>query len=736
MTLKLGAKRSFVLIIAMVLLTGIAILLDIPFLRQIFGFLCFTLLPGALILFILKLNKIGFTEKIVLSVGLSVSFLMLFGLLVDKLYFSLGYATPLSTISLAVTFSAAMILFCIVGYKINKQAFSFAMPNFNLTTSEKAFLIVPISFPALSIFGMYVMNTTDNNIILMFLLFLIPIYVAFVCFFNQKFPKRLYPVVIFLISISLLLLWSLRSNHIIGTDMHLEYYYFQTVFNNLHWHIIGFSTFDACLSISLLPVIYQSLLNVNGEYLFKILYSLLISVLPLIIFIISKKYVDELYAFLASIFIMSQSVFLHTAGSPRTNIAILFFALAIMVLLSDGIDAVKKRILFIVFMVSCIVSHYSTAYIFFFIMLFGWFSIEILSKKITFKKSISLTIVLLFFAIIFFWYSQVTEESFDAGVGFVEQTFLNLHNFFIMESRCEGTKILFGENVLYGAEKLGIPQKIEFTVTWLTFVLIGIGVLTMLIKYKEMVCIPEIKHSKPDFLKTQFSIEYLVLTLICMGLVVIIVAVPYISDGYDIKRLYTMMLVVLSVVFVVGGITLSKNLSFIKKALPKKQNEGGKGEIWKGGKIASQDRAYLLILLVLIPYFMCTTGTLYQMFDIPREITLSSDGPQYNMAYIHDQESYSAKWLGELYVKQNEPRIYTDIRGGPCLTSCGKITSNVHCLPLRGHKKIDGYIYLRYYNVVNEKFMGRSGVFNMTDYSDIFVEKSRIYDNRGSEIWI
>jgi uncharacterized membrane protein len=55
-------------------------------------------------------------------------------------------------------------------------------------------LIVPISFPALSIFGMHIMNTTDNNIILMLLLFLIPIYVIFVCVFNHKFPNRIYPV--------------------------------------------------------------------------------------------------------------------------------------------------------------------------------------------------------------------------------------------------------------------------------------------------------------------------------------------------------------------------------------------------------------------------------------------------------------------------------------------------------------------------------------------------------------
>jgi len=794
MILKLGAKEWFALVIAIILITDIAILLDVPILRVIFGFLCYTLLPGALILYILKLNKIGIVEKIVLSVGLSVSFLMLFGLLIDKLYFSLGYAMPLSTLSLVVTFSVTMILFCTIAYKINKGVLSFVIPDLNLSKSEKVFLIMPILFPALSIFGMHVMNTTDNNIILMFLLFLIPIYVIFVCFFNHKFPKRMYPVVIFLISISLLLLWSLRSNHIIGMDVHAEYYHFQTIFSNLHWDIFGHSTFDACLAISLLPSIYQSFLNVNGEYLYKILYTLLFSIAPLIVFVISKKYVDELYAFLASFFFMSQHLFIRAGVNPRTSTAILFFALAMMVFLSDGIDPLKKRILFIVFMASCIVSHYSTTYIFFFIMLFSWFSIEMLAKRFTLKKSISLTMVLLFFGIIFFWYSQVTEAAFNAGVGFVEKTFLNLHNFFIMESRCERTGSVLGEGIVYK----GIPHKIEFVFTWLTFVLIGVGVVSMLKKYKEMVVIPGIKHLKPDFLKTKISIEYLVLTLACAGLLVIMVALPYISAGYDIKRLYTMMTVILSVVFVLGGIMLLKYLDqafavirskgkalkentphnhfrkyffFLVKVFTKPlQGLRGRGaEPRKGkkvvgkaffsketfmthgdthehennkvfsyqrfdGKNTSEVRAYLIILLVLIPYFMCTTGPMYQIFGVPREMTINSDGHQYGALYIHGQDWYAGEWMGRC-VAQNNLRIYTDRYGGVMLANHNISLRSASFIDIE-YEKINGYIYLRYYNLINKKLQGASMMeYHLTDYSDIFAEKSRIYNNGGSEVW-
>ena len=181
----------------------------------------------------------------------------------------------------------------------------------------------------------------------------------------------------------------------------MEYYFFRTTLSNLHWSVFEHSILDACLAISLLPTIYQSILNMHSEFLFEIIYPLIYSVSPLIIYVISKKYVEEGYAFLASCFFMFQVNFLWTGPNARTNTGILFFALAMLVLFSDKIDPLKKRILFIVFMASCMVSHYATTYIFFFILLGAFVGMEILSKKHTFKKTLSLTIVFLFSALIF-----------------------------------------------------------------------------------------------------------------------------------------------------------------------------------------------------------------------------------------------------------------------------------------------------------------------------------------------
>ena len=728
----------FAFIISILLLIDLTILLDISFLRQILGFLFLTILPGLLILQILKLDKLGFTEKFVLSMGLSISFLMFFGLLLNNSSLSLGYETPLATIPLLISFNLVFVVLAIVGYKINKDSI-FSLPDFNLSTSEKAFLIVPVIFPTLSIFGMHVMNTTDNNIILIFLPFLISIYVVFVCLLNRKFPKRMYPVVIFLISISLLFLLSLRSNHIIGSDIHVEYYLFRTTLDNLHWYVLTTGNqLDACLSISILPTIYQSILNIPSEFLFKIFYSLIHSITPLVIYILSKKYVGESYAFLASCFFMFQHRFILTSYGPRTGVAILFFGLAMMTLFNDKIDPLKKRIIFIIFMASCMVSHYSTTYIFFFIMLGSFVGMEILSKKYTFKNVVSLTLVVLFFSMIFFWYSQVTETAFNAGVGFIENTFKNLHEFFILESRGSGEALLGG-----GIMGKGIPHKIEFVFTWLTFALIGIGVASLLVKRKEM-SFPELNFKKQDFLKDKFEVGYFMIALACAGLLVIMIALPFIAVGYSLDRLYAVAITILSVFFVIGGITLSKNLSLNllrkvlsktlreKKALPKKQKEGKKGEIWKGKENGSQVRGYLIILLVLIPYFLCVTGVTYQMFGYPRSVILNSEGEQYDLYYVHDQESCCAKWLGDYAEKRR--RIYSDWYGYGRLVSQSKITpSLIDYWWLSDPTRIDGYIYLRYQNIVTGELI-YGEIYNMTDYFDIFFEKNEIYDSGCSKI--
>jgi len=701
---NLTARQGFALVIALTLIVSIVIVLDVPFLRQYLGALFYTLVPGWLILSALRLNKLGTIEKLVLSVGLSLAFLIFLSFTIDKAYFAIGYATPLSTISLISSFGVILLLIAIVGYKTNRDAFAFALPG--LDTKEKLFLILPALLPLLSIYGMHLMNTTDDNTLLMVMLFLLLGYFVFLAIWNRRVPPGIYPATIFLMGLSLVLMLGLRSSYIIGFDANYEYYLFQVTADNLHWNVIIDRPLDACLSISLLPAVYHSLLGGSEQYLFKLLYPLAFSVCPLAVYIIAKKYFSTSHAFLASFFFISQITFLEAAYNNRTVAAILFFSLALMVLLSDRIEPAKKSGLFILLMAATIVSHYSTAFIFFIMILGTWLLARLLSRKYAFQRGITGIITVLFFVLIFLWFSQLTGFetgwTFIIGVNFIKQTFVNLSNFFVLELRGEQIQTVL-RLAFWGK---GVASVIHVAFTWITFALIGIGVVSMLRRYK------------------QFEREYLALVLLCSTVMTAMVVIPYVSVFYGALRTSSQVLVILAPVFVLGGIWLANRL---------------------------RTSPSLVICLIMIPYFLSVTGVTYQIADSPyKNVTLNSDGNEYHALYIHDEEVYAAHWLEDHRVKVEREeirkkgmRLFGDVGGVSRLASHGKILKwwfhGTHLLYLKEEgvplNRGAGYIYLSYDNVVNNRMFFANRYYELAEFDLVFKEMRRIYNNGGSEIY-
>lgn len=712
MEFQFSRDKYFAYIFSLIIFMDILVISDFPFLRQIFGFLFLSFIPGFLILRILKLNEIGFTERFVLSIGLSVFFLMFFGIILNNISLKFGYVTPLSPMFLLTVFSIIFIVLLILGYTVNEESVNFSL-NLTLNPLEKKFLIIPIILPTLSLFGIYVMNTTNSNVLLMFLFLLVPSYVVFVSISKEAFPVKLYPIVIFLISISLLLLLPLRSNNIIGVDIHLEYCMFQKVLSELHWANFKESTLDSCLSISLLPTIYKSFLNLDPIFLFKLLYSLIYSVSPLVVYIISNKYFEESYSFLASCFYMFQSNFLLTEYNARTNIAILFFGLSMMVLFNERINSVSKKVLLLTFMISCLFSHYSTTYIFFFILI-GSFILNNLfflkyASKYNVNSIVSLTTISLFFILIFFWYGQITDIAFNSAIHFLEKSVSSLHELFIEESRQTDLQAMFGKDIT----QKGIPHKIHFIVTWLSFLFIGVGTLSTLLNFNEFKFL-KVKIKNISCLNKVFDTEFFTISISCLGLLFAIVVIPIVSVGYSLERLYALTITILSTFFVVGGFILAKYLNIPSR---------------------------LLILLVLIPYFLSVSGFTYQVFGFPNNIILNSDGNQYDSLYVHDQDKYGTIWL-KLH-SDNETLVEADYYSKYQLISqAGFPIRSINSDRLPFHKKLYGqYIYLRYYNCIDKKLYGYdknlklSGEFDLSDYDSTFRRECLIYSNGGSKIY-
>ncbi|MFC2070222.1 DUF2206 domain-containing protein [Chloroflexota bacterium] len=587
------------------------------------------------------------------------------------------------------------------------------------------------------------MNQSDNNSLLMLLFFTIPAYIIFLAVYRSKVPQKLYPIIIFLISISLLLVTALRSNHILGSDVHDLYYYFQLTSESGLWKQFFKGLTETCMSTTVLPTVYNSLLNINPELLFKVLFPVLFSISPLVVYIIARKYIGAFYAFLASFFFMSQVIFLQTSLANSTNMAILFVALSIMALLNDDISEYARKLLFIVFVISCILSHYSTSFIFFFILLLTWFGIEVIlrisirgkklipstgeidagqspsgtlldnsppennddTSRVTdakapvprLRKGITLSLIVLVFTIIFFWYGQITVTPFEIGVGVIYKTLANLSEWYLLETK--GTTI----NAALGQNVSTIPQQIRVIVSWITVAFIGIGVVGTMARYKKTVVIPGLDRLKESFLHSKFEITYMMMAISCSAILVLSTIVPFIMAFYSMERTYFQMMVVLSPFLVIGGLMIAKLL---------------------------KTRPHWLILAVLVPFFLCTTGALYQVLGYPVSLILNSSGAEYKTWYLHDQDSYAAKWI-KAYGKEHDT-VFTYSWPGPrVLKSQAAITSGrSRPLPdgsVSEGEKTSGYIYLRYNDIIINELV--------IEYPLLFNQRNKVYTAGISEVY-
>ena len=109
MNIKLHNKKCYVGFILILILTIISVSLNIPFYRQLLGLIFLVVLPGVTLIYIFRLKEFDAAELSVLAIGLSISFWMIYGLILNELCLFFGYTSPLSESFLVIT--SSIILF-------------------------------------------------------------------------------------------------------------------------------------------------------------------------------------------------------------------------------------------------------------------------------------------------------------------------------------------------------------------------------------------------------------------------------------------------------------------------------------------------------------------------------------------------------------------------------------------------------------------------------------------------
>ncbi len=688
----------------------------IPIISEIITSIVLFYINGVLVLRILRIHSLGNIENFLYAVGLSIALTMFLGMTIDIMYPLLGITTPISTLPLIVTFTLFTTFLCILSQLRDKTYYNPSYIDFNGIINPLLFLCL---IPFLAIFGTYLMNYDGNNIILIVMYFLIafiPIMIAF----DKFIPKRLYPLTVFLLSVSLLFSSSLISNYINGWDINMEYYFSNGVVTNSYWNTAIPEVLNSMLSIVIIEPIFSKISGLSVVDIFKVIYPIIFSFVALGLYSVFQKQTKSKIAFMACfLFISVFMYFLEMPYLARQEIGELFVVLMILVMIEKNLSTKHLSILTVFFIPALLTSHYSLDYIYMFILICSYLILLIRKLNLTKKihllgrwevikfflytdKSIETDIkldyklqLLLIIVLTLIYYNLFSSAAlFDLTMFTLNNVIINVYQYLFDPNTMAAVGIVTSEKSFLRSIALILHLIIEFV--------IGIGILFLLYRRTGM------KFNE------NFNL-FSVMSFVMLGLVLV---VPFLAGALNPERFYQIALIFLSVFFVIGWIGIFRIINRIFKSN------------WKKKSIYSNSLKLIAVFLAISLIF--NSGVVYELFkDKPTSMSLHStmDGPKFN-----GLELTGAEWLNN---HKMDILVYSDVYRSLLLNG---YFINTHTSLQNGTILDDqSYIFLGTFNIDNNVYAvsakGSSPVvyFDTRNYTDNI---NKTYDNGGSWIFL
>ena len=594
------------------------IVFRVPYLQQVLGFIFFAFVPGYLLLRAFRVEKSHLAEIIVFSVGLSIAFLMLIGLLVNELGLLGILANPLATEPLFIALNTAVALLCITSYFTNKSYKGLNSENWGKFWQYLPFLVLPL----LSIISVMLILYFNSNLLAILVIVLIAI--VFVASALRSKLSQYYPLILLSIVLALLLSSALMSNYVYGDDIQGELNRFTSTRTDMIWNPQNYLTNqqmsdNSMLSITIFPTILSNLLNIEPAFVYKIVFLVIFSLVPIGLYELYRKHWNERIAFVSVLFLISNYVyFIVLLQEAKQMIAELFYVLLFLELLNSDAKSNKSNWMIIVLsLFGLVVSHYSMAFIFLLLILFTW-----LGGKLFFRKSIrkiNASIVAFTASLLFFWYLYVIPAGpFYKFVGI----FKNIFGSFVTEFYSSSSR---GTDVQAALGLVSRPSQLHYVGTYLydfSILLILIGFVVFIIAWRKKKVISE------------FGL------LVSLNIVLLIsaVAVPQFSGLLELGRLYQIILMFLSPLFVIGAEAIFKSLLKIF---------GKKNPLNPNVKKQRTTIALVLTLIILVAFFLFGTGFIYEVSNdpVPSSFSLSYYKLQSSPILVHEVDVFSAQWI-------------------------------------------------------------------------------------------
>lgn len=701
-------------------LIGLEIIgLPVFIVRQLVGFIFIVFLPGLLWLRILRLHQLGNIQSILYVVGMSIATLMFTGLIINAVYPILGVIKPISFGSLIMTICIEILGMCAIAY-IRDRDFSDSNPV-NISTILSSPTLCLLLLPFLAIFGTYLMNFYNTNVLSMLLIAII----ALICLligFDRFIPKHLYPLAILVIALSLLFHRSLISMYLTGWDIQIEFFLSNLVMENSQWEATLYSNTNAMLSIVMLAPILSFFSGINLVWVYKIIYPIFFSLITLALYVIFKRQTNEKIAFLGCFFFMSSITFYtEMLALARQQIAELFLVLLILLMVDDKVTGLGKSFLLIVFGMSLIVSHYGISYIFLLILFFAWIiltlnnntivqnikrnfrfpnqqhsKISLLSTLNSKPTILKLGFLSLFTIFALSWYMYVSGGAAINTISGIGDHIISNIGEFLNPETAQGLSLIIKQTTSPLHDLLKYLHI-------LTQFLIIVGILNLFLTGEN----------------SGFKNEYAAFAYVSLAIALAGIAIPYFASTLNTTRLYHITLIFLAPFCIIGALTFSKLILKITK------------HSWNNIK-TNQTLAILSGIFVI--FLLFNSGWVFEIVnDDPISLSLNNkiDAPRFN-----EQDVTGAKWL-TFHVADGD-KIFAD-RYRWLLIRSYEVGDNVSILPYESNQlPKDACLFLGSYNinigqVLLKNAQDGTPITKYADFASIVMNWDKMYDNGAAQ---
>jgi uncharacterized membrane protein len=317
------------------------------------------------------------TAVLLLSIGFTVMTDIVVALTVNTALPPLGVERPLTRLVLTIATAAALVVLGVLAPEPTRPE---RPPWRGLFATRGVRPVAAFGGVALvlAVAGPIRLNNGLGGAVSTVAMVVVAALIALLLLRRGRYPVPVLEFGLYCASAALLLLTSLRGQYITGHDIQKEFLYFRLALGGEHWDISTYTDpYNACLSITLLPVSVFQLTALSETAIFKVVLPLLFALTPVLVHRAVRNVAPRVVALMSAVyFIVFPTFFTDMPYLGRQEIAFLLLGCAMVVLTDSQGPLLLRRIVFVVLLGGIVLSHYSTTYV-----VVGTFAVSFLLDK-------------------------------------------------------------------------------------------------------------------------------------------------------------------------------------------------------------------------------------------------------------------------------------------------------------------------------------------------------------------